>query len=636
MGNLIHMQRRHTVILVSLLVSRLVVAAAAPSPTLDQPAAPLSELRPQPSAKPVEGVLDGVAAGLLPDTGMDCTRAFQAAMEATRLHPGTTLRLRAGDYHFWRKHAAQREHYQSNTDAVVPKSYALLLDGQQGTVIDGNGATFFFHGPMTAVGLDHCTNITIRRLNITTPRLFTSQGTVVEKGEDWVVLEIDRNRFPYVIENGKLQTVVEGAKSRIWGRMEYDTVDGRFSHSDGSGISRAEELAPGRIKVWGTRGVARTGNILVLRHHERTHAGVFILGSKGVTLEDVEVWGTAGLGILAQHSRDLTFRRTNVRPQPGTGLVCGPKDDGFHFSGCAGHIEMDSCIVAGTADDPVNIHGTCLPVTEQTGPVTIRARFGHGQSIGQSQWGKPGDTISVIERETLLPVQTNTLKSFRMLGPKTVEIVFGSPLAQAVTQAHGLENLSDTPSVTIRHCSFSNGRARGILCSTPGKVLIENNTFVIHGAAILIPGDANGWFESGAVSDVTIRSNVFDNCMVAESQFSDGVIAIWPEIHRHVPGHPFHRNIRVENNTFRVFDRPILYASSVDGLTFTGNTIVRTDAFKPWHRNPYAITLKHCLNVEFRHNQVRGELLDSRVHCEQTPADQVHFGDAEPFVIGAL
>lgn len=314
-------------------------------------------------------------------------------------------------------------------------------------------------------------------------------------------------------------------------------------------------------------------------------------------------------------------------------MVCGPKDDGFHFSGCAGHIEMNSCVVAGTADDPVNIHGTCLPVTEQTGPATIQARFSQGQSIGQSLWGKPGDTISVIERETLLPVQKNIVKSFRMLSPKAVEIVFTSPFVQAVTQAHGLENLSDTPSVTIRHCSFSNGRARGILCSTPGKVLIENNTFIIHGAAILIPGDANGWFESGAVSDVTIRSNVFDNCLVADSQFSDGVIAIWPEIHRHVAGHPCHRNIRIENNTFRVFDRPILYASSVDGLSFTGNTMVRTDAFKPWHRNQYAITLKNCLKAEIRGNQMRGALLDSRIHCERTPADQVHLGDTEPFAL---
>ena len=147
MGNLIHMQRRHTAILVLLMVSRFLVATAAPSPTLDKPTAPLSELAPQPSAKTLTGVLDGVAAGLLPNTGMDCTRAFQAAMEVTRLHPGTTLRLKAGDYHFWRQYAAKRDHYQSNTDAVVPKSYALLLDGQQGTVIDGCGATIFSTAP---------------------------------------------------------------------------------------------------------------------------------------------------------------------------------------------------------------------------------------------------------------------------------------------------------------------------------------------------------------------------------------------------------------------------------------------------------------------------------------------------------
>ena len=115
----------------SLLVSRLLAGAAGPSLLhLDQSAAPLSELKPTPAAKPRKGVLDGVAAGLLPNTGMDCTRAFQSALEFTRLHPGTTLQLKSGDYHFWPIHAAKRNHYQSNTDAVVPKSYALLLDGQ--------------------------------------------------------------------------------------------------------------------------------------------------------------------------------------------------------------------------------------------------------------------------------------------------------------------------------------------------------------------------------------------------------------------------------------------------------------------------------------------------------------------------
>ena len=625
------MNHARKIALTSLLLSCFLLSATgAASADSNRPTGVPVEMSPR-EALPQNGILEGAAAGLFPNTTKDCTRAFQAALETTRLHPGTTLKLIPGNYHFWPEHAAKRKHYQSNTDAVVPKSYALLIEGQNGTVLEGAGSTLLFHGPMTALGVDGSTNISIRGLNITTPRLLTSQGTVVETGPDYMVLEIDTNRFPYVMENGRPLANMEGSLSRIWGRMEYDSIDQRFSHPEAGGITKAEELVPGRLKIRANPAAARKGNILVLRHHERTHAGVFIIGSRNVRFEDVEVWGTAGLGILAQHSRDLTFLRANVRPQPGTGLVCGPKDDGFHFSGCAGHIQIDSCIVAGTADDPINVHGTCLPVVEQTGPSTIRAKFGHGQSIGQALWGKPGDVIAVIDRETLLPIQWNKVKSCSLPDPKTVELEFAKPFAKPVDQTHALENISDTPSVSIRRCNFSNGRARGILCSTPGKVIIEENTFTIHGAAILIPGDANGWFESGAVKDVTIRNNVFENCLVADSQFSDGVIAIWPELHRQVPGHPFHRNIRIEGNTFKIFDRPILYASSVDGLSFTGNTLIHTEAFKPWHRNRYAITLKNCLKIKIQDNQMRGTLLDNRVHCESTPVGEVRIGHLDPF-----
>ena len=34
---------------------------------------------------------------------------------------------------------------------------------------------------------------------------------------------------------------------------------------------------------------------------------------------------------------------------------------------------------------------------------------------------------------------------------------------------------------------------------------------VCQGATILFPGDANGWHVSGAVSDVLVRHNTFDN-----------------------------------------------------------------------------------------------------------------------------
>lgn len=51
------------------------------------------------------------------------------------------------------------------------------------------------------------------------------------------------------------------------------------------------------------------GNWLVLRHSTRDHAGIFICGSHDVRLSDVQVYHTAGLGILAQYSSDIAFKK---------------------------------------------------------------------------------------------------------------------------------------------------------------------------------------------------------------------------------------------------------------------------------------------------------------------------------------
>lgn len=43
------------------------------------------------------------------------------------------------------------------------------------------------------------------------------------------------------------------------------------------------------------------------------------------------------------------------------------------------------------------------------------------------------------------------------------------------------------------------------------KSIIEHNVFQNAGAAILIDGDSNNWFESGSTNDIIIRENKFDN-----------------------------------------------------------------------------------------------------------------------------
>ena len=120
-----------------------------------------------------------------------------------------------------------------------------------------------------------------------------------------------------------------------------------------------------------------------------------------------------------------------------------------------------------------------------------------------------------------------------------------------------------------------NNRARGSLFSTPKKTVVENNIFDhTSGTAILLCGDCNGWFETGACHDVLIRNNKFINALTNQFQFTNAVISIYPEI-PDLKGQKkyFHGGIVIEDNEFETFDMPILYAKSVDGLVFRNNVI---------------------------------------------------------------
>jgi hypothetical protein len=573
---------------------------------------------------------DAAVWGLIPDTSQDCTAALQKAVDELGQKPGSTLKLAPGVYHFHATNACQRIDYQSNTSVVSPRRYAIFIEHANGLTIDGRGATLMMHGEMSAIGVDDSEAVTLKNLNIDWDRLLTSQARVVEQGEDWQVIEMDTNRFPYVVENETLQMVVEGKKSRVWSTMEIDPDTGRNLGDIWGALKRTEEIAPGKLKIWGARRVEKVGDILALRHHLRSHAVIYVLDSSKVRIERTEAWCTCGLGILFQKTQDIELIKTSVRPRPGSGLFVGPKDDGFHFASCSGEILIDGCRVEGTPDDPVNIHGTFLPVDKQTAGNIVLAHFGEGMSIGQASWGKVGDVVSVVDRQTSLPVEQNVIKGFRLLDPTNAEVVFGKPLTRTVTTNQVLENLTDAPSATIRNCWFGNNRARGVIVKTPGKVVIENNTFANQGSAILIPGAVNSWYESGAVRNVLIRGNTFDNCLIAPTQFTEGIISIFPTT-KDSPGRYFHRNIRIEQNTFRIFDRPILYAHNLDGLEFSGNTIIRTEFRPPWHSNHDAIRLSHCRDVSIGKNKIEGKLLSYDISHADTAVSELKLAAGSPF-----
>lgn len=214
------------------------------------------------------------------------------------------------------------------------------------------------------------------------------------------------------------------------------------------------------------------------------------------------------------------------------------------------------------------------------------------------------DSIAFVNPKTLMSIGFAKLKSAKLVNKREMEIELEEPLPENIKTGDCIENITWTPEVTIRNSRFERTNTRGILVTTRKKVLIENNTFYRTGMhAILIADDALSWYESGAVRDVTIRNNIFEDCGY-NSAPGNYIIAIAPENHELVTGHFVHKNIRIENNIFKVYDYPLLLARSTNGLIFKGNTIIQTDLLTPGLQRP-AFGLTACKNVRIEKNDVR-------------------------------
>lgn len=565
-------------------------------------------------------IIDVSDFGVHPNTRQDATQAVARALEAAKGRK-VVVSFPAGEYHFWRENGAERDLFLSNSDVANPRRVAIWIEGQRNLTLQGKGVRLVFHDRIIPFVIEKSENVKLSGFEVDWERPLMSQARVQGADADGITLQIS-DEFPYAIEQGKLWFTDKAWRRQVWSFMEFDpSTKGVAAGTGDAGCLGggwqnyvATELSPGHVRLkYKFSRLPKVGNVLVARHGLRDHCGTFIENSKNISLQDMNYRHTSGLGVLAQYSENLAYRNVNVMPDPiGQRLFAG-HDDGFHFSNCKGSIVVDGCRFEGLMDDPINVHGTCVRIVEKLDKRTVRCRFMHDQSKG-FRFGNQGDEISFIEHETMASLGIGKVVELKPISVEEFTVTFATDLPEQLKTTDALENLTWTPSLEVRNSVFGPVRARGLLVSTPKKVRIENCVFRSSGSAILIAGDANYWFESGAVRDVLIQNNLFENCLTSPYQFCDAVISVHPEIPK--AGLPFHRNIRIQNNRFVTFDRPVLWAKSVDGLEFSGNEIATSRAIAPWHPNPNGLTIIDCQRVNVFGNRRADDYKGTSVQIE--------------------
>ena len=541
-------------------------------------------------------------------------------------HPegNITLRFGKGVYPFYPEKAPEEFLNVSNNDSGN-KLVAFLLKNMKNVRITGNETDFMFHGRMTPFAVKGSENVEISGISIDYDYPWTFEGKVLSNdpvNRSFVVKVFPDSKYRIVGDRLLFSgydweypmgesIVFDPSTHRPW----FDTA--AYDHGYWSGEMGAREIEPGVVEFTrlSARDVPPVGSIWDDKGPtklNRLYPAIAVLCSKNVILENVHVYRSGGMSLIAEYSKDITVKEFSTAAHEGSPRMITSSADATHFVNCKGVITLEDCRFESMLDDATNIHGIYMLVDTLLTSNVLRASFGHFQQEG-NHFAEPGDIMRFVDKSTLKPVGQGKLISIDRTDRKSyvIETEFD---ASAVDAPSGLaiENISCDASAVIRGCTVRYNRARSLLLSTLGDVLVENCDFKSQMSGINVSGDANFWFESGPTRNIVIRNNRFEDLGIGGNGPMP-VLLVDPVLP--VMGNDFyyHDKIVFTGNRISTFDSQLVYARSVRSIEVSDNEFIDSGNYKPLFPNLSAIDLQSCENVKIEGNDFAGWKDDATV-----------------------
>ncbi len=555
----------------------------------------------------------------------DATRAVRFLFQNDLAEKSTDAVKRVvfpkGRYDFYPDYANERYVFVSNNDEGL-KRIVFLWEDLKNIEFDGQGSEFVFHGYTCPFVLDRCENVTFKNFSIDWERTFHSEGEILAVADDYFDVRFSE-AYPYKIDSGMLIFTGRGDDKATYpfgGLLEFDAEkrETAFLAWDywvpEPGTLPAEDLGDRKVRVHRKGVKAAVGNIMVFGPNHRKVPLFTLSDCTDVRFENVLMYHSGGMGVIAQRCTNVELHRCKTTPAPGKNRVVSLTADATHFVNCHGKIVLNECVFENQKDDATNVHGIYAKIVakstvmvsgrdEHGNPAVldydvIDVRFIHLQQLG-FDFIKAGTQLEFVDAESmnLIHVTFPVVRSATRINKEITRVELQSILPDAVKLGDAVCDATTAPEVTITKCYIGKNRARGVLLNSRGKTVIEGNTFHTPGAAILLEGDARYWFEQAGVRDLQIRDNVFDNCNYGVWGWA--VIETRPGIEpsRRAESR-YNKNVVIENNVFKIFDNRILNFYSTDGLTFRNNTIESSTAYPPQHQDAKRFVVEHCDNVQ--------------------------------------
>jgi len=472
------------------------------------------------------------AFGAQPNDGKDDSQAIRDALLFAKANGKHRLLFAAGRYDL-----VQGVNYGDG------ESRYIFVDGFTGFTLQG--AADYRGNPLTKlVRFNPClngveltptlavsggTNITLKN------PYFYSAGQVVEKGSDYVVVEVlaghplidgmaaygvtrynlaDRRiLFPSGSDSGAVWHTVAGG-------------DGRRMRLNSSSVANATQGGDGLYWFFGNTEVAQTR----------------IDGADNVTLQNLKVLNGTGFVFWIGNGRNLTVRNVRIVPE-GNRIAVSPRD-GMKIMRESGTVLIDGLYIEGTNDDAQNTHGTWMYVASRYGDKRLvfqEMRWGNGPLRAGSQMGFWDGTAMAFKATIAAVVGINAKDGY--------VVDFSETLPDWIESGVMVTAYDLVPSsYTIRNSTFKNISGSAVV-NRSENVLIEDNIFInILRPAIMLSAEINAFSESTPSTHVEVRGNTFDNVGVTTNGFNGDPDAISLDVSG--ASGPYMSDIKIHDNTF--------------------------------------------------------------------------------------
>lgn len=466
------------------------------------------------------------------------------------------IELEPKDYYFKRAGSEKRKLFSSGGRTC--ENYVLFpIENVKHLTIEGNGARFVYCDRIQPFLLSHSENIVLRNFSVDYSFYRYAFAEVLSNQEDGFEVKLDQNQFDYFVEDGFLNFVcgedILSTKNRQISMRRIEPTKSnvqflRVGNSEAPINAAAENIYVDAVKT--ETGVFlkfreenngqipfKKGDIVILAYDNSREAQAFYCEfSKNITLENITIHRSGGMGFVADLCEDIMLDGFQIRKKEGRTEYFTTTADGIFLSTCSGNFTLKNAYISDTYDDAINIHGFYTQIEEILSPKKVKLTQLHPVHWGNIL-GFPGDLVHISDPNTLNELQVLEIADFTY-DEDRLHLVLTFQKEANLKPGMLIENPDRMPNVLLEN---------NTICRCPhmrlsaGNMIIRNNTLALEVNDICIHDLIQYWGESGAVKHVEITGNTFPSTCAPN---------IYVDSYRPENSNRLHDTIILRNNSF--------------------------------------------------------------------------------------